>query len=225
MNYKDTTVIIPTLNEEKNISKIIDLIKKQYKGINIIVSDDGSKDNTQKIVEKTKHVTLLDRSNKKTKGLTASVIDAAKITNTKYIVVIDADLQHPVKTIKDIRKKLENCHIVIATRKKTENWPLTRKIISRAAILLGQIRLMLNLVFVEDPVSGFFGIRTDLMKNTLRRKEEKFEKTGYKILFDTLKYSKKAKIAEVYYNFKTREHGSSKIGKKQIISYLKSLFK
>lgn len=44
MSYEDTTVVIPTLNEESNIKKLITILLKEYPGINIIVSDDGSRD-------------------------------------------------------------------------------------------------------------------------------------------------------------------------------------
>ena len=50
--YKDVTIVIPTLNEEKNIEKLITLLKKTYKGITVIVVDDGSKDNTQIVTKK-----------------------------------------------------------------------------------------------------------------------------------------------------------------------------
>jgi len=223
MNYSDTTVIIPTLNEEKNISKIIKLIK-QYKGIKIIVSDDGSKDSTQKLARK--HAKVIDRKNKPIKGLTASVIDAAKITKTRYLIVIDADLQHPVKTIPKIVEKLRKGNkIVIATRERTLKWAISRKIISKIAITLGRLRLLFRGMIILDPVSGFFGTETRIFKKTLKTHEHKFEKPGYKVLFDILKYTPNKQIEEVYYQFNTRKHGTSKIGKKQVISYLKAIIK
>ncbi len=223
MNYSDTTVIIPTLNEEKNISSILKLIKQNYKDIEIIISDDGSKDSTQKLAKK--YAKVIDRSKQEIKGLTASVIDAAKETKTKYLIVMDADLQHPIETIKKISKELKQYKIVIATRKRTLKWRLSRKIISKIAITLGRLRLILRGMIVLDPVSGFFGIHTDLFKSILKTHEHKFEKQGYKVLFDILKYTPNKHIEEVYYKFSPRKHGNSKIGKKQILSYLKAIIK
>jgi len=222
MNYSDTTVIIPTLNEEKNISNIISKINK-YKGIKIIVSDDGSKDNTQKLAKK--YAKVIDRKKEPIKGLTASVIDAVKATKTKYIIVMDADLQHPVETIEKIRNELKKYKIVIATRKRTLKWKLSRKIISKIAIILGRLRLLFRGMIILDPVSGFFGIHSTLFQKTLNKSEHKFEKQGYKVLFDILKYTPNKHIEEIYYEFKTRKHGTSKIGRKQIISYLKAIIK
>ena len=62
-NYFDTTIIIPTFNEEPNISELLNLIEKLYKNISIIISDDGSRDKTQEIVikysKKNKKIKLL----------------------------------------------------------------------------------------------------------------------------------------------------------------------
>jgi len=225
MKYDDVTVIIPTLNEEKNISIIIGLIKKLYNGINILVVDDGSKDKTQKNVRKS-GVKLLDRSKKKIKGLTSSIIDGVKLVKTKYIVVMDADLQHPPEKIKEILLKLRNGYeIVIATRKKILKWSLFRRVVSKIAVIFGRIRLLLKGMYVNDPVSGFFGVRTKFVKEVLDSNEERFEKEGYKILFDILKYCGKVNIGKVYFEFKCRERDSSKIGKKHVLVYLRSLFK
>ena len=77
----------------------------------------------------------------------------------------------------------------------------------------------------EEYPGYFFGIKTKVMKDVLLKNEKKFEKKGYKVLFDILKYCGKVRTAEVYYNFKERSYGSSKIGRKQILCYLKSLFR
>ena len=223
----NTAVIIPTLNEEKSIGRLINLLKKLYKDIKIIVVDDGSKDKTQEIVRKIKNVKLIDRSKKKIKGLTASVIDGVREVRYGNIVVIDADLQHPPQTIKEIVEKLKENDVVIAGRRSLpSDWPVVRKLISGIAGLLGRIRLLGKGFKVKDVVSGFFGVKTKLMQDILKKKGDKFEKQGYKVLFDLLKYCpKNTKVSEVYYDFQLRIGGSSKINKKHILIYLRSLFK
>jgi dolichol-phosphate mannosyltransferase len=219
------TVVIPTFNEEENITSMIQSIQKLYTSFKNIIADDGSRDSTAKLVKESK-AQLLDRSKKKTKGLTAAIIDSCKKIKTRYMVVMDADFQHPPEKIGSIAKKLEQGYdIVIATRKRNLGWPIKRKIISRIAKTLGRIRLILKGYLIIDPVSGFFGIKTSFFKDILARYGYKFENQGYKVLFDILKYSKNAKIAEIYYEFRPRQKGASKIGKKQVISYLRALFK
>jgi len=227
-DYSDTTVIIPTLNEESNILELLNLIEKLYKNISIIISDDGSEDSTQYIVKeyskKNKKIKLLDRSEMAVHGLTASVVDASKTVKTKYTVVMDGDLQHPPEKIEDIVRELRkgNC-LVAGARKKVFDWSLDRRIISKVAAFLGKIRLLSKGIVCKDILSGFFGIKTKIIKGI---KKENFEITGYKILFDILKNIKRdTKIKNIYYDFGMRKRGHSKIGKTQIISFLRALFK
>jgi dolichol-phosphate mannosyltransferase len=231
MEYEDTTVIIPTLNEEKNICELMERLCGMYKGINVIVSDDGSKDKTQKIVKlynkKFKKINLLDRSKEKVHGLTASVLDAVKLVKSEYIVVMDGDMQHPPEKVKEIVKKLrENNDIVIGTRKKVHFRSYFRLCMSKGAILLGQLRLLWNKIWVHDIVSGFFGVKTQLFQWEIKKHENGFEKEGYKVLFDMLRYVRgKVKIREISYTFGERVDGKSKINTKHIIIYLRSIFK
>ena len=52
------------------------------------------------------------------------------------------------------------------------------------------------------------------------------EKEGYKVLFDFLrKVSKNTKLKEIKYQFGSRYAGKSKINKKHILIYFRSLFK
>jgi len=231
MDYSDTTVIVPTLNEEKNIGKLIDLIHENCPGAYVIVADDGSKDSTKAIVarkSKNKKVSFLDRSNSKVKGLTVSVNDSVKRCKTEFMVVIDGDLQHPPEKIPEIVKKLRAGYdVVVGTREKVViEWAWHRKLMSKTAILMGKLRLALKGIHVKDVVSGFFGTRTALFKDALKRAEDKFEPRGYKVLFDFLKQlDSSARIGEVGYTFGLRKGGTSKISKTHIWLYFKSMFK
>lgn len=228
MEYRDLTVIIPTLNEAKNISELIRAISSSYRGAKIIVADDGSRDGTKNIVNRVsssnKNVKFLDRSSEKIHGLTASVVDAAKSVNTRFMVVIDGDLQHPPERVGEMVGKLrEGNQLVIGTRAKVlGKWPVQRRLMSIVATSLARLRLMRH---VEDPMSGFFGVEGMLFKRVLAEKEHRFEKKGYKVLFDLLKQVPKAKTANVYYVFGERKGGESKIGGKQVISFMKSVFR
>jgi len=228
MDYGDLTVIIPTLNEERNIKELIKIIRNSYKGIKVVVADDGSTDNTAAIVKKfgmsDKNIKLLDRGREKTHGLTASVIDAVKNTKTGLLIVIDGDLQHPPEKIAEITAKLmDGNDLVIGTREKVEGeWPLQRRLMSVIATNIARLRLMKA---VKDPMSGFFGVRSELFKKALAAKEKRFEKRGYKVMFDLLKCAPMARTANVYYTFGKRSGGESKIGVKQVICFLKSVAK
>lgn len=226
MNYSDLTVIIPTLNEEGNIGRLVGLLKRLYKNARIMVVDDGSKDKTQEVAKK-KGVFVLDRSKEKIKGLTASVINGIKKTKTGYFVVMDSDFQHPPEKIAEIARNLQTNDVVIGARDEfPEEWGAIRKIISFTAGMLGRLRLSKKGFKVKDVVSGFFGAKTSLVTPVLRKYGDKFEKKGYKILFDLLKYlPNDARIKEIKYKFNLRKIGASKISINHIWIYLKSLFR
>jgi len=231
MDYSDTTIIIPTLNEESNIEELLERLQANYKNIRIIVSDDGSRDNTQNIVttfhKKNQNIYLLDRSIERIHGLTASVIDAVKVVKTKYCVIMDGDMQHPPEKVQEIIYKLRNNNdIVIGVRKKINFGNAFRKIMSRIAIALGQMRLLSKGIWCHDVVSGFFGVDTELFQNKIRKYENKFEKEGFKVLFDLLKLMNyNANVGMVLYNFGYRTLGKSKIKNKHVLIYIRSVFK
>lgn len=219
MKYENTTIIIPTLDEELNIGRLIEILESDYPGIKIIVSDDGSSDKTIEIAKDT-GASAIDRSSKKIKGITASVLDALRTADTRFIVVMDADMQHPPQKVKDIVDQLGSNDIVIAVRENvTGPWGAIRKLESKIATSLANLRLSRK---VRDPLSGFFGIRTELFK---RISKSNFELRCFKILFNILKNARGIKIGYVNYDFNIRTRGQSKIGKKHIFYFIRSLLR
>lgn len=230
-DYSEFTIILPTLNEEKTIGEMLRRILRSYRGCSVIVVDDGSEDLTREIVKgfaKQNHrVRLLDRSRMGLeRGLTASVIYGILKAGTKYVIVIDADLQHPPEKIRDVAQKLGSGYdLVVANRAKVPNWAAYRKIISRAFMYAGKI-----LLFVEaretcvDIFSGFFGIRRAVFLSVYRRNRKRFVGEGYKVLFDFLKCVDRGtlKIANVPFVFNIREFGSSKASIAQGMALLRS---
>lgn len=230
LNCDELTILIPTLNEEKSIGQLLSSLVKKYLGVKIIVCDDSSKDRTREIVNNypDKNILFLDRSKEKVHGLAVSVLDGINLVRTPYFVVIDADLQHPPEKIEGIYHILKlDYDIVIASRIMVPAWQIDRKIMSFIATLLGKIVLLLREKsnFSYDILSGFWGGNTDFIKKLIEKNRNKFQFRGYKILFDFLKIMPKdARIGEVFYAFKTRSGGESKISLSVIISFLKSLF-
>ncbi|RMG20839.1 MAG: glycosyltransferase [Methanobacteriota archaeon] len=229
MEFSNITVIVPTLNEEQNIGRLIDKIQELYPGIHIVVVDDGSTDKTTDIVrEKSKkypNVRLLDRQSEPVKGLTISIRDGILHTETEWFIIMDGDFQHPPESIQDaIACMDQDPDLIIGRRDHIEEWPFTRKLISVGAQTLGKISLLLRRKQIpKDIMSGFFGGKTSVLTKYAEN-DKILEFTGYKFLFDVLKvFPKDGKICEFGYVFRNREYGTSKIGKKQIIAFLKSL--
>jgi len=182
--YDKVTIIIPTWNEQDNIQKLLPLLNKLYPNISIIVSDDGSPDNTQEIVKSFgKNVNLIDRTNEKIHGLSVSVMDGIFQSKTPYFIVMDADFQHPPEKIKEFINKLPNFDIIIGARSSLpNNWPFYRKFMSIGASSLGKIRLLMSLKTANDPVSGFFGGNVILCKEIIQKNNNTYVLKKYLIL-------------------------------------------
>jgi len=228
--YLNTTIITPTFKEAENIGKLLEKVTNMYPGISVIVADDGSRDGTQEIVKefskKNSKVTLLDRSGK-VRGLTASVLDGVMNAKTPFVVVIDADLQHPPEVIKSIVEQLrDGSQVVVGTRTdKPEDWGFFRFLASNTAVLLGRMRLRLSGAYARDVVSGFFGVHSDLFKEQISKYSNRFVPEGYKVCLDLLKtLPRTTKVTEAPYSFELRKEGESKMATKHVVAYFKSLF-
>ncbi len=88
------SIIVPAYNEEESIAETIDSLKKvNYEKLEIVVVNDGSKDNTSSIVKKAiakdPRFTFLD--NKNNKGKAACLNQGIKVAKGEFIGCMDAD--------------------------------------------------------------------------------------------------------------------------------------
>ncbi|MCF7820323.1 MAG: glycosyltransferase [Candidatus Pacebacteria bacterium] len=98
------SIIIPTLNEEKYLPKLLDSIQAQnYKDYEIIVSDGNSEDRTQEIARKRGCVVV---SNKK-RHPSYQRNDGAKIAKGKWLLFFDADISIPENFLKNTIEEAE----------------------------------------------------------------------------------------------------------------------
>ena len=173
-------------------------------------------------------VKFLDRKSEPVHGLTISVLDAILECKTNYFLVMDGDLQHPTESLPQFYEKLEEGYNLVAGNRVEVigKWPIQRKLMSYVARWLGNFSLMIRRRNkVKDIMSGLFASETIIWKQTISSHRKDFILEGYKVLFDFLKiYNTKLEISHVNYVFGTRNFGESKINKKVIWKFFKSLF-
>lgn len=228
-----TTIIIPTLNEEKSIGTLIDEILDVDPDLRIVVVDDESSDETSKVVsEKSEtspnRIRFLLRKDVKARGITASVLDAINVVETDYFIVMDGDLQHPPAAIPDMFRELSaEAQIVAGYRLPyEEKQALHRVAATKLSTLIAKLVLRSKGVNVNDPMSGYFGGNTEVCKQLIDVNRDRFEPEGYKILFDLLRTSGRTlKITQVPYTFRIRMGGKSKLSARHGWLFLRSLFR
>jgi dolichol-phosphate mannosyltransferase len=229
MKKKEVSIILPTLNEEKNIKLIVSSIKKKFKeNFEIIFVDDNSIDNTQneivKISKKFKRVKYIFR---KERNLSTAFLDGLKISSGKNIILMDSDLQHDAINIKNIYLKLINSNfdMIIGSRFLKESINYRFGIKSKFRLLLSAtFCFLMNLLFkpkISDHLSGFFIAK----KQVLLVNKKKLFKNGFKIILDYyLLLRRKIKIGEIPIKMNKRNKGYSKLNLKILLLIFSEIY-
>jgi dolichol-phosphate mannosyltransferase len=217
-------VVVPTYNERDNIVELIRRVDNALKGIDyeVVVVDDNSPDGTADVAEglsKDYPVRVVRRPGKL--GLATAVLDGVRSSRGDYVVVMDADLQHPPEVIPKMYEELiKGYDIVIASRYvvggSVGGWGLTRRLISKTAILIAKL-LIPKVRGIEDPISGFFMFRKEVLEGV------SLSPKGFKILLEVLVKGRYSRVSEVPYTFGVRVRGTSKLSSKELINYITHL--
>ena len=122
---KKISCIIPAYNEEKRISNVLSAVipllnKYLYE---IIVIDDGSKDNTKQILKRFTQINLIEH--KVNKGKSQTVADGIRVSKGDYIFLLDADLKFlNENNIMDLINPIENNTSQVSISYRKNSWPL-----------------------------------------------------------------------------------------------------
>jgi dolichol-phosphate mannosyltransferase len=96
IDEKLLTIVVPVYNEEKTIENVLlslTKLREKIETIEIIVVNDGSKDNSLKILRENHNYYDVLINNVQNKGKGNAVKSALEKANGKYIVFQDADLR------------------------------------------------------------------------------------------------------------------------------------
>jgi dolichol-phosphate mannosyltransferase len=228
---ENEAIIIPAFNEEKNIKKIVHLIRDKTQAL-IIIVDDSANSKSKNIIVKEKINNLLYYHRKKKLGRgSAIVFGFKKILKSKRkincFIEMDADLSHnPNELIRNISFFYKHSiDLLIASRylKKSKiiNWPTSRKILSRLSNMLARIFLG---VPVKDYTNGFRFYSKRAAKVVA---SECKNLDGFIILSEILlrTYRKNYKILEINTIFKNRVRGESTVNVDLILKSFLGLLK
>jgi len=167
MSTKDTIIIIPAFNEEKNLPPLIDHVRKKAPDTDILVVDDGSIDRTARVAEKAGVLVIRMPFNMGYGAALQSGFKYALMKRYRYVVQMDADGQHDPDSIEDLLTEIkkEDVDVVIGSRflEVEGNYKTTfaRRIGMR---IFGRIASMIIGQPVTDPTSGFQALNRDALR-------------------------------------------------------------
>lgn len=226
------TVIIPTRNEEQNVALLLERLGPAVEplGAEIVFVDD-SDDGTAEALAVCAlacrvPVRLLRRSRRGRRGgLGSAVVTGARHARGTWVLVMDADLQHPPEAAAQLARTAmrHGSDIVVATRYAGRGTGAsgldgaTRVRASTWATRLAKSAFPRRLAMVSDPLSGMFVFRAAAVDL------ERLSPVGFKILLEILVRHPLAEVAEVAYSFAPRQAGESKASLHEGLTFLRHL--
>ena len=206
-------VIIPTYNEQENITRIVTRLRTAVPEAHVLIVDDNSPDGTGKIAddisESDLHVQVLHRLGKQ--GLGAAYIAGfgwGLDNGYDVLVEMDADGSHDPAQLPLLLDRLRTADLVLGSRYvpggTVVNWPKSREILSKGGNLYTRIALGLPLA---DATGGYRAFRALDLQGV--------GSAGYVFQVDLANRVSQAglRVAEVPITFVERQYGDSKMNR------------
>jgi dolichol-phosphate mannosyltransferase len=219
----DLTMVLPTYNERERLAEIVtavfDACARHLVQLELVIVDDNSPDGTGAIADdlaRQYRVRVIHRAGKL--GLGTAVVEGFGIASAEIVGVMDADFSHPPALVPHMLAifRSRQADVVVASRYvpggSTPDWPLKRRLLSRAACLLAR-----PLSPIRDAASGFFLIRRDIARGTT------IKAGGFKICLELIVRGGARRLVELPYRFDDRELGASKMSLREAAGYLLQL--
>ncbi|CAM5537881.1 polyprenol monophosphomannose synthase [Leifsonia shinshuensis] len=211
-------VIMPTYNEAENLRLTAVRLRRAAPKVHLLVVDDASPDGTGQIADdlaaRDDHIRVLHRTGKD--GLGAAYragISWALHQGFDILIEMDADGSHQPEQLPNLLARISTTgvDIVVGSRwvpgGRTVNWPIGRRLISRAGSTYARIALRLR---TRDVTSGYRAYTRQALHAI---DVERLTSQGYCFQIDMLRRAVYAglRIEEEPITFIEREHGTSKM--------------
>lgn len=160
------SVILPCYNEANNLKRgvlqqVADYLDKQSYPYEVIVSDDGSSDESRQLVKQFKHAKFVLLANPH-QGKAGALRFGLNKARGQYVLFADMDQSTPIEELDKLWPLKEKFPIVIGSRGKgRENFPVYRQV---ASTLFRHFRKLLLLRQIDDTQCGFKLIKTQVAR-------------------------------------------------------------
>lgn len=192
MEKQTICIILPTLNEEPTIGKVIDEIPRAeleragYR-VELLVVDGSSTDRTIEIAQSRGVKVLIEPRRGKGRAMRTGF----DVVNADYVFMLDADYTYPATYIPEMVGLLKKYPVVIGSRLRGKREiGSMRRLNTFGNYCLTGLANVLYLTRISDLCTGFWGFRGDVIRN-LHLTSEGFQfeaellvqlrKKGYKI--------------------------------------------
>jgi dolichol-phosphate mannosyltransferase len=218
----DISVVIPALNEGRNIGPLVERINAAIKELNleyeVIIVDGGSSDETWQVAESLGARCILQRR----LGYAGALIEGFKESLGSYVLTMDCDLSHPPELLKELWLARDSADILVGSRFSDggkSSGPVVRHVLSGILNFIFSYVLKLP---VKDLSSGYRLYKREAINLG------PYEPEHFNILQEVLvrSYSDGYSIKELPLHYQERASGSSHVSLvKFAISYLPTLYR
>jgi len=203
-----TVALIPAYNESNSICLVVEEIKKLNLGLDIVVIDDGSTDETAKLAKQSGVECISHPINC---GVGAALITGltwASRAHYEQVIIVDADGQHPIESINTMLESLQSSDLVIGCR----NWDeyKANRIRKYAHELLRKTLKFKYGIRISDVTSGFRAMNIDVARQLIPKLGDQYLEDTIMLLVEAKKMH--LKITEVAVVIRNRQAGEPSHG-------------
>ena len=166
-------VVVPTYNEATSLPLLLEAVRRQAPGFELLIVDDNSPDGTGAVADEASRadpaVSVIHRPSKA--GLGSAYVAGfheAMERGADEIFEMDADLSHNPMYLPGLSEALAEADVSIGSRYRdgvrVNNWPFRRLLLSKAANFYAVVATGLPFDLVTDVTSGFRGYRREALR-------------------------------------------------------------
>jgi glycosyltransferase involved in cell wall biosynthesis len=184
------SIVIPAMNEADAIGTVVSSLRAAAPWREILVVDDGSTDETSARARAAGACVVRHPYNK---GNGAAVKTGIRRANGDFVLIIDADGQHPPEDAQRIAARLGEFDLVIGARSGSTQATTGRRL---GNALLNRLASYLTSRPIADLTSGFRGARTECLREFIHLLPNGFStpttttlafiKAGYNVAFEPI---------------------------------------